>query len=105
MQVEKHPLTQPGPYATPPPPRNMYSSSGIHNNMTPPLGRDTLSSRTESPIPRPSSCASGSYGSPRVGEGFRSSPKPHSSPKMKLRWILLEYYRLYILFKWNTLSC
>lgn len=56
----------------------------------PPMNRfeAPTSSRTASPIPaRPaSSCASASYGSPRVGEGFRCSPKPHSSPKMKLRW-------------------
>lgn len=55
-------------------------------SMTPPLGRFDATSRTGSPIPRPSSCASGSYGSPRVGDGIRNSPKPHSSPKMKLRW-------------------
>lgn len=54
--------------------------------MTPTLGRDTTSrTGSGSPIPRPSSAASSYYGSPRVGEGYRSSPKPHSSPKMKLR--------------------
>lgn len=56
--------------------------------MTPPMSSrfEPPISRTNSPIPaRPGSCASGSY-SPRVGEGFRSSPKPHSSPKMKLRF-------------------
>lgn len=101
MQVEKHPLTTPGPFSTPPPPRHniaMGMQSALMQ-MTPPMNRfesvsigpggggGTMSTRTNSPIPRPSSCASGSYGSPRVGEGFRSSPKPHSSPKMKLRFI------------------
>ncbi|GFG38168.1 hypothetical protein Cfor_03779 [Coptotermes formosanus] len=52
--------------------------------MTPPLGiRD--SPRAGSPIPRPGSGASGSYlGSPRVGDVYR---RPHSSPKMKLRYL------------------
>lgn len=89
LQVEKHPVTTPGPFSTPPPPgRHNMTQMGVNSlmSMTPPLGRFDATSRTGSPIPRPGSCASGSYGSPRVGEGFRSSPKPHSSPKMKLRW-------------------
>lgn len=54
--------------------------------MTPSLGgRDTASSRTGSPLPRPGSCASGSYGYGSPNLTHRSSPKPHSSPKMKLR--------------------
>lgn len=95
LQVEKHPLTTPGPFSTPPPPRHVLgsNSSAAVITMTPPMPRfeapasrfDMPASRTGSPIPRPNSCASGSYGSPRIGEGFRSSPKPHSSPKMKLR--------------------
>lgn len=91
LQVEKHPLTTPGPYSTPPLPRHPLSKKHSLITMTPPpMNRfeAPTSSRTASPIPaRPaSSCASASYGSPRVGEGFRCSPKPHSSPKMKLRW-------------------
>lgn len=88
LQVEKHPLTTPGPYSTPPLPRHPLSKKPSLITMTPPMSRfEPFTSRTASPIPaRPaSSCASASYGSPRVGEGFRSSPKPHSSPKMKLR--------------------
>lgn len=89
--MEKHPLTTPGPYSTPPLPRHPLSKKHSLITMTPPpMNRfeAPTSSRTASPIPaRPaSSCASASYGSPRVGEGFRCSPKPHSSPKMKLRW-------------------
>ncbi|XP_037040382.1 uncharacterized protein LOC119077316 isoform X2 [Bradysia coprophila] len=90
LQVEKHPVTTPGPFSTPPPPgRHNMTQMGVNSlmSMTPPLGRFDVASRTGSPIPRPSSCASGSYGSPRVGEGIRSSPKPHSSPKMKLRYL------------------
>lgn len=91
LQVEKHPLTTPGPYSTPPLPRHPLSKKHSLITMTPPpMNRfeAPTSSRTASPIPaRPaSSCASASYGSPRVGEGFRCSPKPHSSPKMKLRF-------------------
>lgn len=87
LQVEKHPLTTPGPYSTPPLPRHPLSKKHSLITMTPPMSRfEPPTSRTASPIPRPaSSCASASYGSPRVGEGFRCSPKPHSSPKMKLR--------------------
>lgn len=100
LQVEKHPLTTPGPY-TPPPTRNFHAAATAATavaalQMTPPL-RDR-SSRTESPVQRPSSSASGtysaattvpavSYGSPRFEGGFRMSPKPHSSPKMKLRYV------------------
>lgn len=87
LQVEKHPLTTPGPYSTPPPPRHPLAAKNSLSSMTPPpMGRFEIhSSRNSSPIPRPASCASGNYGSPRIGEGFRCSPKPHSSPKMKLR--------------------
>lgn len=88
LQVERHPLCTPGPYSTPPLPRHPLSKKHSLITMTPPMSRfEPPTSRTASPIPaRPaSSCASASYGSPRVGEGFRCSPKPHSSPKMKLR--------------------
>ncbi len=51
------------------------------------------------PTPRPGSSASGfdnsfSMGSPQIGHPanlFRSFPKPHSSPKMKLRLAFLNY--------------
>jgi hypothetical protein len=110
LAVEKHPLTTPGPN-TPPvsrsfhstalalsafttPPSSTFSRKGIHHihgdHLT--LASSSLS-RTGSPIPmRPPSSNSyytaGLYGSPRFGEQqqqYRSSPKPHSSPKMKLR--------------------
>ncbi|XP_062550285.1 uncharacterized protein LOC134215044 isoform X2 [Armigeres subalbatus] len=100
LQVEKHPLTTPGPYSTPPLPQRHFHNTamGVVSafQMTPVLsGRSEVStSRTASPIPRPASCASGSYygyyhGSPR-SNGFdirHNSPKPHSSPKMRLRYL------------------
>nr|XP_029734829.1 uncharacterized protein LOC109399363 isoform X3 [Aedes albopictus] len=100
LQVEKHPLTTPGPYSTPPLPQRHFHNTamGVVSafQMTPVLsGRSEVStSRTGSPIPRPASCASGSYygyyhGSPR-SNGFdirHNSPKPHSSPKMRLRYL------------------
>ncbi|XP_059092748.1 uncharacterized protein LOC131888005 isoform X2 [Tigriopus californicus] len=71
-----------------------------YNNsaMTPNLGhRDVTNSVSSSgyPTPRPGSAASGfdhsfSMGSPQIGQGgtlFRSFPRPHSSPKMKLRYL------------------
>ncbi|XP_069679129.1 uncharacterized protein [Periplaneta americana] len=88
LQVEKHPISTPGPYATPPLQGRHFHAPGIGGisalQMTPPLGlRD--SPRTGSPIPRPGSGASGSYiGSPRIGDVYR---RPHSSPKMKLRYL------------------
>ncbi|XP_039439679.1 uncharacterized protein LOC120420655 isoform X6 [Culex pipiens pallens] len=101
LQVEKHPLTTPGPYSTPPLPQRHFHNTamGVVSafQMTPVLGgrSEVSTSRTGSPIPRPASCASGSYygypqhGSPRSnGVDVRySSPKPHSSPKMKLRYL------------------
>ncbi|XP_058463825.1 uncharacterized protein LOC131438055 isoform X6 [Malaya genurostris] len=100
LQVEKHPLTTPGPYSTPPLPQRHFHNTamGVVSafQMTPVLGgrSEVSTSRTGSPIPRPASCASGSYygyqhGSPRSnGIDIRySSPKPHSSPKMKLRYL------------------
>lgn len=91
--MEKHPLTTPGPFSTPPIPRHPLGKKPSLITMTPPLARFEAhhASRTASPLPpRPaSSCTSGFSGSPRVGEGYRSSPKPHSSPKMKLRFCLL----------------
>uniref|UniRef100_A0A6B2E579 Putative bag family molecular chaperone regulator 3 n=1 Tax=Phlebotomus kandelakii TaxID=1109342 RepID=A0A6B2E579_9DIPT len=93
LQVEKHPITTPGPYSTPPATNRHFHNTALGCTaifqMTPPLNRDF--SRTGSPIFRPGSCASGSYGSPRFGETFRSSPKPHSSPKMKLRYLKSIY--------------
>ncbi|XP_052870516.1 uncharacterized protein LOC128276055 isoform X5 [Anopheles cruzii] len=97
LQVEKHPLTTPGPYTPPLGHRPFHNTAmGVVSafQMTPVLGgrSDLSSSRTGSPVPRPASGASGSYGygSPRncpSAEGYRSSPKPHSSPKMKLRYM------------------
>uniref|UniRef100_A0A182WBT1 WW domain-containing protein n=1 Tax=Anopheles minimus TaxID=112268 RepID=A0A182WBT1_9DIPT len=103
LQVEKHPLTTPGPYSTPPLGHRPFHNTamGVVSafQMTPVLGgrSEMSSSRTGSPVPRPASGASGSYaggygagyGSPRngPGDGYRSSPKPHSSPKMKLRYM------------------
>ncbi|XP_049546836.1 uncharacterized protein LOC125957867 isoform X6 [Anopheles darlingi] len=99
LQVEKHPLTTPGPYSTPPLGHRPFHNTamGVVSafQMTPVLGgrSELSSSRTGSPVPRPASGASGSYGygSPRNGPaadgGYRSSPKPHSSPKMKLRYM------------------
>ena len=103
----------PGPYVTPPAQRHLFhSNSAIH--MTPPARRvDTAAhlrgcidyasfSRTASPVPAGRlgsvmSVSSGGHGimghmavppyqaSPRFGDQIRNSPKPHSSPKMKLR--------------------
>ncbi|PSN52977.1 hypothetical protein C0J52_01127 [Blattella germanica] len=79
LQVEKYPISTPGPYATPPLQGRHFYAPAIGGfsalQMTPPLGvRD--SPRTGSPIPRPGSGASGSYiGSPRFGDVYR---RPHS---------------------------
>lgn len=103
LQVEKHPLTTPGPYTTPPLTTRHFHTTALGVvtafQMTPQSyrrgGTNTITTGTSSngsPIPpRPNSCASGSYGyygyygSPRFSENTRGSPKPHSSPKMKLR--------------------
>ncbi|XP_055620105.1 uncharacterized protein LOC129764720 isoform X7 [Toxorhynchites rutilus septentrionalis] len=101
LQVEKHPLTTPGPYSTPPLTQRHFHNTamGVVSafQMTPVLGgrSEVSTSRTGSPIARPASCASGSYyggyqhGSSRSnGIDMRhNSPKPHSSPKMKLRYL------------------
>ncbi|CRL02963.1 CLUMA_CG015743, isoform A [Clunio marinus] len=112
LQVEKHPLTTPGPY-TPPVQRSFHATAmALSAFNTPPsssFGRKSVhllhgdhltfaSSSNGSPIPmRPQSSSSfyttvtnattNMYGSPRFGEQYRSSPKPHSSPKMKLRYL------------------
>lgn len=83
--MEKNPITTPGPFATPPPQRNIHHP-GVQSaiNMTPPLGLKC--SRGGSPICRPASGTNSTYsGSPKIGENFRNSPRPHSSPKLKLR--------------------
>ncbi|XP_049819628.1 uncharacterized protein LOC109602451 isoform X2 [Aethina tumida] len=64
LQVEKNPITTPGPFATPPPQRNIYG--------TPPRG---------SPAWRRPGSGSERAGSPR------NSPRPHPSPKLKLRYM------------------
>lgn len=90
LQVERHPLTTPGPYTPPPVSRNFHTTATA---CIAALQMADRSSNSASPVQRSGSCASGSYsqgtsgvmGSPRFEGGFRSSPKPHSSPKMKLR--------------------
>jgi hypothetical protein len=104
LQVEKHPTHMPGPN-TPPPPRSFHTTAlALSAFGTPPsstaLSRKGLqhlygdhltlnSSIHGSPIMRPQSSSSyytsGYYGSPRFGDVMKNSPKPHSSPKMKLR--------------------
>ncbi|XP_068141921.1 uncharacterized protein [Drosophila tropicalis] len=134
LQVEKHPVTMPGPFVTPPAQRHLFHSNSAFY-MTPPARRLDMSrctSRTASPLPLASSsvlgavhhqsqpggrfgslmsmqsgpAGSGGGGHPVPGYGhlalsggggaaalhgspqqWRSSPKPHSSPKMKLRYM------------------
>ncbi|KAK9871538.1 hypothetical protein WA026_012913 [Henosepilachna vigintioctopunctata] len=88
LQVEKNPITTPGPFSTPPPQRNIHQS-GIYAplHMTS-LGVQSYS-RDASPILRGGSGPSSTYtGSPRIGDGYRTS-RPHSSPKLKLRSIII----------------
>ncbi|XP_030567590.1 uncharacterized protein LOC115767431 isoform X2 [Drosophila novamexicana] len=113
LQVEKHPVTMPGPFVTPPAQRHLFHSNSAFY-MTPPARRPdmgasriTVTSRTASPLPggrfgslmsmqsgpgqhiAAAAAAAGImpppalHGSPQ----WRSSPKPHSSPKMKLRYM------------------
>ena len=74
-----------------------YSTYGASSSVTPVMGgaKDGAPSISSGyPTPRPGSAASGfdysfSMGSPQIGAPgslFRSFPKPHSSPKMKLRF-------------------
>ncbi|XP_046868031.1 uncharacterized protein LOC6639081 isoform X1 [Drosophila willistoni] len=132
LQVEKHPVTMPGPFVTPPAQRHLFHSNSAFY-MTPPARRLDMSrctSRTASPLPLASSSVLGAvhhqsqpggrfgslmsmqsggaggghpvpgYGHLALGGGggaagalhgspqqWRSSPKPHSSPKMKLRYM------------------
>ncbi|XP_055909686.1 uncharacterized protein LOC129944349 isoform X1 [Eupeodes corollae] len=101
LQVEKHPVTMPGPFVTPPSQRHLFHSNSAFQ-MTPPARRPDIGagsqsrmSRTASPIPggrfgsvlsMHSSLGFAGHGSPKIGE-IRNSPKPHSSPKMKLRYM------------------
>lgn len=86
LQVEKHPLTTPGPYATPPMIQRQFQNGACGSVALDYSSLHTMS-RCSPIIGRAASCASGSLynGSPKT-EGYRQSPKPHSSPKMKLRF-------------------
>ncbi|XP_001996787.2 uncharacterized protein LOC6570559 isoform X1 [Drosophila grimshawi] len=111
LQVEKHPVTMPGPFVTPPAQRHLFHSNSAFY-MTPPArrldmgaSRVTVTSRTASPLPGgrigslmsmhsatpPLTAAHAVHGVGVVGlhgsPQWRSSPKPHSSPKMKLRYM------------------
>lgn len=109
LQVEKNPLATPGPY-TPPVQRSFHSTAMALAAFTPPsssmLSRKsvhhlhgdhlTIASSCHGSPMRPQSTASyyttattALFESPRYGESLllRNSPKPHSSPKMKLRLI------------------
>ncbi|XP_034107782.1 uncharacterized protein LOC117570337 isoform X5 [Drosophila albomicans] len=117
LQVEKHPVTMPGPFVTPPAQRHLFHSNSAFY-MTPPARRLDMGasrvtvtqsqSRTASPLPggRLGSLMSMHSGPSAHGHGagtgaavtatatalhgspqWRSSPKPHSSPKMKLRYM------------------
>ncbi|CAG9863853.1 unnamed protein product [Phyllotreta striolata] len=70
LQVEKYPITTPGPFATPPPQRNIHQPPPHH------LVKSTGASPVCYRLPGGGSPAS-----------FRSSPRPHSSPKLKLRYM------------------
>lgn len=114
LQVEKHPVTMPGPFVTPPAQRHLFHSNSAFY-MTPPARRPdlgasrvTVTSRTASPLPggRFGSLMSLQSGPPGAtappappgthhpllhgSPQWRSSPKPHSSPKMKLRCVRLS---------------
>lgn len=129
LQVEKHPVTMPGPFVTPPAQRHLFHSNSAFY-MTPPARRPdmgasrvTVTSRTASPLPGGRfgslmSMQSGPPGATITALGpqhqlgavpallhgspqWRSSPKPHSSPKMKLRcvgyqisWILVGMVKI-----------
>ncbi|XP_045462492.1 uncharacterized protein LOC123672447 isoform X2 [Harmonia axyridis] len=86
LQVEKNPVTTPGPFATPPPHRNAFENLGHAScSMTPPLGVQRAHSKGGSPN---ANRDSNSYtNSPRIGDYFRSSSRPHPSPKLKLRYM------------------
>ncbi|XP_023163390.2 uncharacterized protein LOC111594360 isoform X3 [Drosophila hydei] len=118
LQVEKHPVTMPGPFVTPPAQRHLFHSNSAFY-MTPPArrldmgaSRVTVTSRTASPLPggrfgslmsmqsghQQTGAATAAGAGVGVGVGvvamglhgspqWRSSPKPHSSPKMKLRYM------------------
>ncbi|XP_071444724.1 uncharacterized protein [Hetaerina americana] len=99
LQVEKHPISTPGPFATPPlggirsyqPGVGVISAYGL---ATPPPSaiaggavRAPISAGG-SPVIRPFAGPPGAIIiSQRVGDAFRNSPRPHSSPKMKLRYL------------------
>jgi len=115
LQVAKHPLNTPGPASvfTPPPSRHATLPgvsqailSGItmtgslpynfQQNMTPVMGTRDINGFDPSsgyPTPRPGTAASDldtslCMGSPQTSAYFlRTIPKPHSSPKMKLRYL------------------
>jgi len=115
LQVAKHPIATPGPASayTPIPSRHATLpgvASGVLAGitmtgslpynfppyMTPTMGARDMSSIDQSsgyPTPRPGTAASDLdnscyMGSPQIGGTlFRAFPKPHSSPKMKLRYL------------------
>ncbi|XP_034255522.1 uncharacterized protein LOC117653754 isoform X2 [Thrips palmi] len=96
LQVEKNPITTPGPFSTPPLSRHIIIPPSVlppNYHSTPPPGlRDFAST------PPPSLYSYG-YGTGGTLTGslassscmgspaFRHSPRPHSSPKMKLRYM------------------
>lgn len=90
LQVEKNPVTTPGPFATPPPQRNIFQNTGhALCSMTPPLGVQRAHVKGGA-----YSCTN----SPRIGDYFRSTTRPHSSPKLKLRSIPICWFD-FILFR------
>lgn len=99
LQVEKHPICTPGPFATPPlggvrsyqPGVGVISAYGLATPPPSAIAGGVAATRAPvsgsgSPVIRPYSGTGGAFiASPRVGDAFRNSPRPHSSPKMKLR--------------------
>jgi hypothetical protein len=118
LQVEKNPLATPGPF-TPPVQRHQsfHSTAMALSAFTPPssslLSRKsvhhlhgdhlTIASSCHGSPMRPQSSSSfytqattmNLFDSPRFGESMliRNSPKPHSSPKMKLRLNSLNLFK------------
>ena len=87
---------------------SMTPIMGLRNSSCLPDGGASISS-SGYPTPRPGSAASGFdnsfyMGSPQIGSHasnlFRSFPRPHSSPKMKLR--LAQHFVLLFLKNYNS---
>lgn len=97
LQVNKYPVTMPGPFITPPAQRHLFCNNPALQMTPPKRFGSVMSMESGGGVLEMSSRNIGGGGGDLLLHShhhlLHNSPKPHSSPKLKLR-----FYILYLLY-------